>query len=303
MKRALRIIVVVLCLVVVVILLLLVSHRFLYSSPSDDVSHRLMVVTYNTHQMGGGKKAEKNEVIRYLQDVEADVLCLQEVEVSKNSKWLTLPELRQALSRYSYTYFDFKVYNHRRQYGNVVFSRYPLVNKHTIRYPSRGNISSCCDVIVKGDTLRLITNHLESYRLTGSDMDSLWKHPFEQDTVLRGRMRLSNRTRLQQARIVRDTVCASPYPVLVVGDFNAIPLSTTYLTLRGLMPSGWFRGCGLRDAFLASSNGRLGNTLYKRGRGIRIDYILHSPCLYATECYVDQTTGSDHLPVVATFNW
>ena len=131
--------------------LLLFSH----GSPSDDYTHHLSVLTYNTHQMGMYEKAYQNRVIRFLQRQDADIICLQEVDVYKNEKYLTLPELRKALEKYPYTYFDFKIYNKRHQYGLAVFSKYPLFNKNTIRYSSRGNISDYCDVAVGKDTFRL----------------------------------------------------------------------------------------------------------------------------------------------------
>ena len=294
MKRFVRIVLVCLLLAGAGATLLSVSHRALYRDRTQNKTHSLTILTYNTHRMGMFKKANQNEVIHYLQQVEADVLCLQEVEVYKDSRYLTLPELKQAMAKhYPYTYFDFKVYNSRRQFGNVVFSRYPLINKQTLRYDSRSNISSRCDIVIKGDTLRLITNHLESYRLKEQDFDSIKAHPLLPTTPLREKIWSSSRQRWRQARLVHRAAAASPYPVLVVGDMNAIPVSLTYLTLR----------LGLRDAFLSTSNLRLGNT-FKRGQWrVRIDYILHSNQLAATACQVEQVTASDHLPVKATLVW
>lgn len=272
---------------------LLVSHGFLYGKPTEPPSHRLSIMTYNTHGMGMARKTPKNAVIQFLQKADADVLCLQEVDVYKSSEHLTLNELRKALAHYPYTYFDFKVYNSRHQFGNAVFSRYPLINKHTIRYPSRANISSCCDVVVEGDTIRLFTNHLESYRFSQSEIDSVAAHPFRTDSALQHKVWSASRSRFRQARIVADSIAVSPYPVLLVGDLNSMPVSPTYLLLRR----------HLRDAFLECSSLRLGNT-FKKGRfGIRIDYILHSEGLHPVSCRTLHTDASDHLPVRAELVW
>ena len=104
-------------------------------------------------------------MLQYINQLDADVVCLQEVLVYKSGNRMTLPALREAMRKYPYTYYDFKHYNSRRQFGNVVFSRYPLINKQTIRYESASNISSQCDMLVHDDTIRLIVNHLESFRL------------------------------------------------------------------------------------------------------------------------------------------
>ena len=293
MRRFLKILSVILLLLFVATGFLFVSHGFLYPKHKQSARGKLTILTYNTHAMGQARKAHANKVIQCLQQTDADILCLQEVDVYKSNKHLTLNELRNALNQYPYTYFDFKVYNSRHQFGNAVFSRYPLVNKHTIRYPSRANISSCCDVLVGQDTIRLFTNHLESYRFTNSELDSVFAHPFQADTVIRRKAMSASRSRLRQARIVADSVAASPYPVILVGDLNSTPLSPTYLLLRR----------HLKDAFLQASSLRLGNTFRKGRLGIRIDYILHSDELHPVGCHTLSTDASDHLPVQASFVW
>jgi len=262
----------------------LVSHcwRDLSSSPREG-NQTLTILTYNTQRMGNFEKVEKNAVIHYLQTVEADILCLQETEVYKESCYLTLDELRQAMAQYPYTYYDFKVYNQRRQYGNVVFSKYPLINKHTIRYASRGNITSCCDVVVGIDTLRLMVNHLESNRLTLEE---------DRDTLL-SKIESASKIRWRQALQVKKAMLRSPYPLLVTGDFNALPVGLTYQCLR----------FGMRDCFLETSRGQIGWTYVRKRWGARIDYILCSCDLLPYHCVVEPIKASDHYPVVASIEW
>ena len=125
--------------------------------------------------MIGESLDSKLAMLQYINRMDADIICLQEVLVYKSGQRLTLPMLREVMRQYPYTYYDFKHYNSRRQFGNVVFSRYPLIHKQTVRYESMSNISSQCDVVVNSDTLRLIVNHLESFKLEDSDfrLDSL----------------------------------------------------------------------------------------------------------------------------------
>ncbi|MBO4665999.1 MAG: endonuclease/exonuclease/phosphatase family protein [Paludibacteraceae bacterium] len=272
---------------------LLFSHR---QPQTEGSTRQLTVLTYNTHQMEMYTKAHQNRIIRYLQRQDVDVVCLQEVDVYKDDKYLTLPEMRKALDKYPYTYFDFKIYNKRHQYGIAVFSKYPLINKHTIRYTSRGNISNYCDLVVGTDTLRLFNNHLESNKLTITDLpDTL-----ESEAIRLSAHRISDKLgsaraiRHEQARAIRQEIDSSPYPVIVAGDFNAIPLSYTYLKIRG---------SDLRDCFLESSVGHWGATLTKRHIGIRIDYVLCSPSLHPAEVRIDKLNYSDHYPVRATIKW
>ena len=116
-KHIKRIVALVLLVPIVLVGVLAALLLFSHGSPTDEYEHHLSLLTYNTHQMGQYEKAYQNRVIRYLQRQDADIICLQEVDVYKNDKYLTLPELRKALEKYPYTYFDFKIYNKRLPAG------------------------------------------------------------------------------------------------------------------------------------------------------------------------------------------
>jgi endonuclease/exonuclease/phosphatase family metal-dependent hydrolase len=261
----------------------------------ESFNHTLKVMTYNTHAMMIGETlASKKAMLKYLNNQDADVICLQEVLVYKNPNRLTLNALRAEMSNYPYTYFDFKRYDNVRQFGNVVFSRYPLINKQTIRYESQSNISSQCDVVVGQDTLRLVVNHLESFRLNNSDfsLDSLTANTLRESSLNR-KLTYASRLRRQQAYSVRKAIHYSPYPVIAVGDFNAIPLSAVY----------WIMNTGLRDCYAESSVGRYGSTYERKGIRVRIDYIFTSRALKSLACRVGKERYSDHYPVIATIGW
>ena len=298
MKKALQVIcgvaISVLVLTVVWICWSLLSHRMPWQKHWE-TGHQLTVVTYNTNGMLVDKKLEdKLAMLDYVKKLDADIVCLQEVLVYKNPNRFTLPDLREAMREYPYTYYDFKVYNSRRQFGNVVFSRYPLINKQTIRYESQSNISSQCDVVVGQDTLRLVVNHLESFRLNNSDfsLDSLTANTLRESSLNR-KLTYASRLRRQQAYSVRKAIHHSPYPVIAVGDFNAIPLSAVY----------WIMNTGLRDCYAESSVGRYGSTYERKGIRVRIDYIFTSRALKPLACRVGKERYSDHYPVIATIGW
>ena len=65
----------------------------------DLVLIAITVLTWNTGRMGEFKKPEKNEVLQYLLSQDADVVCLQEVDVYKNEEFLTLPDVKRTLSK------------------------------------------------------------------------------------------------------------------------------------------------------------------------------------------------------------
>lgn len=272
----------------------LFSHRMPWQK-SKKTTNELKVLTYNTHAMMIGESLDsKLAMLQYINRLDADIVCLQEVLVYKSGQRLTLPMLREAMRQYPYTYYDFKHYNSRRQFGNVVFSRYPLIHKQTIRYESASNISSQCDVVVGADTLRLVVNHLESFKLEDSDfhIDSLTSGNFKESSLNR-KLTKTSQLRRKQVQQVRSAIRQSPYPAIAVGDFNAVPLSLVY----------WTMNLGMRDCFAETSVGRYGATYQRKGIGIRIDYIFCSRELVPLACRTEKKHYSDHYPVVATIGW
>ena len=292
MRNLWRTIKIVILLLLIGVVSLFVSHQ--WKQPQQDFSHTLKVLTYNTHALCMGDKQQARQMLAYLNEQDADIICLQEVRVYKDAQRMTLNQLRQAMSQYPYTYYDFKRYNSRRQFGNVVFSRYPLINKQTISYESQNNISSQCDVVVGNDTLRLMVNHLESFGLVSQDfdLDSLSSGHFTETSLVR-KLTHTSELRRKQVIQVRKAIHHSPYPVIALGDFNALPISLVY----------WTMNLGMRDCFAESSVGRYGATYRRRGIGIRIDYIFTSRQLRPLNCRVDHATYSDHYPLTATIGW
>ena len=272
----------------------LLSHRMPWQEYSQ-MPHELKVLTYNTQGMAVDKYLDtKLEMLEYINKLDADVICLQEVLVYKKGDRLTLPMMREAMKNYPYTYFDFKLYNSRRQFGNVVFSRYPLVNKETIPFESKANISSQCDIVVNEDTIRLMVNHLESFYLNDEDLDlsDLDVSNIQENSLVRKLVR-ANRLRHDQVSVLREAIRQSPHPVIAVGDFNSLPISWVY----------WRMNLGMRDCFAESSVGQYGSTYQRKGLSARIDYIFTSRKLKPISCEVGDAEYSDHYPVMATIGW
>lgn len=272
----------------------LLSHRMPWQEYSQ-MPHELKVLTYNTQGMAVDKYLDtKLEMLEYINELDADVVCLQEVLVYKKGDRLTLPMMREAMKNYPYTYFDFKLYNSRRQFGNVVFSRYPLVNKETIQFESKANISSQCDIVVNEDTIRLMVNHLESFYLNDEDLDlsDLDVSNIQENSLVRKLVR-ANRLRHDQVSVLRKAIRQSPHPVIAVGDFNSLPISWVY----------WRMNLGMRDCFAESSVGQYGSTYQRKGMSARIDYIFTSRKLKPISCEVGDAEYSDHYPVMATIGW
>ena len=260
----------------------------------------ITVLTWNTGRMDFAHKPAQNEVLQYLLNQDADVVCLQEVDVYKDAKYLTLPDVKKTLGqKYPYSYIDFSIYNQRHQFGTMVWAKYPLINKQSIHYESEGNLSNRCDIVVGTDTFRLINNHLESYRFTHDDIAEAEDKGGYEGLIaslkrLKAKWDRAVPLRNNQAKVVRTEIEQSPYPVIVAGDFNAPAWSFAYRHISE----------GLHDAWTDTHYlWQWGATCEKRGYGVRIDYILCSDPLRPVTAAVSDASGSDHKPVIATLKW
>ncbi len=91
--------------------------------------------------------------------------------------------------------------------------------------------------------------------------------------------------------LIADAVRKSPYPVILAGDFNAVPNSYEYYTLLG----------DLKDAFVEVGRGSA-TSFHDYKVPIRIDYIFTSESIKAISYRVDRNIKiSDHFPVIAEF--
>ncbi len=263
-----------------------IRKTFSHSRGKEKGSNKVTIVSYNVQAFLGDRKS----IIKFIKKTDADIVCLQEIVCSPQVG--NLENLKKSID-YPYSYIDFKKYRGSRKFGMAVFSKYPLLNKHTIEYESATNQSDYCDVVIKKDTIRLFNNHLQSTRLVRHESDL---QGTEMQIVHRVGLKLKDAypLRAKQSEVVAREIKKSPYRVIVVGDFNDTPVSYTYHTMSR----------NLSDAFLcAGGKMALGHTFVKRGMGVRIDYILTSPEINASDFKTVKSDFSDHYPIMTTLTW
>lgn len=262
----------------------------------DVPQEAIKVLSYNVMAFDNLKKVDgKNPILTYLEESNADIICLQEYMVVSKHKYVTEADVQKALKAYPYRHIQ-KVGRDKSSNTVACFSKYPIVSARRIMYDSYSNGSAMYDIAVGGDTITVINNHLESNKLTRSDKEvyvDMIKNP-EANKVKEGTMHLigklgdAQRIRAQQADVVAKAVADTPYPyVIVCGDFNDSPISYTHRVISET----------LDDAFVNSGSG-LGISYNQNGFYFRIDHILMSRNLKAYNCTVDRSIkNSDHYPI------
>ena len=190
-----------------------------------------------------------------------DILCFQEMGFSELADSLLEPlkPMPRSLSRHNLS--------------PAIYSRYPIISAS--RIDTLKNYV-WADIVIKKDknnedTIRVFNNHLHSTAIRRDDNEYIENHDFlEGDSV--GKMRSmitrltdNNRIRAEQADTLASLVAASPYPVIVCGDFNDTPVSYTYRTISRK----------LNDSYR-----KVGRGYSHTSRGffdmLRIDYVLFS---------------------------
>ncbi|MDR1200995.1 MAG: endonuclease/exonuclease/phosphatase family protein [Tannerellaceae bacterium] len=258
----------------------------------------IKVLTYNVMGFAYKDHTEKspNEIIKYIAESNADIVCMQEYYFHKSRKGLNITKLNKALSMYPYRSV---VLVNKSNWGLAVYSKYPISNSRRIDYKSKNNGSSIHEIDINGKKLTLINNHLESFKLTMEDKtrysDFIKGVGAETFDILKGTIQQklgpAYLIRAKQARAIAKEIqnTKSDY-LLVCGDFNDTPISYAHRTIQGT----------LLDAFAESGRG-LGVTYNQNFFWFRIDNILHSSNMQAIKCQVGKVKYSDHYPLWCYF--
>ena len=239
----------------------------------------------------------RRKIFHFLQEESPDVICFQEFYSSdkkprnfKND--IALNEVLQA----GYRHVEYTVTLHDSDHwGIATYSRFPIINRRAVHFQKHGgNIFIYSDIVFGKDTIRVFNTHLESVRFLREDykfIQNLGNDDVEQDemkgslNIIR-RLRRAFIKRAVQVEVLHDTMNASPYPVILCGDFNDTPTSYTYHILHD----------DLHDAFRESGHG-WGKTYRGPFPSFRIDYIFHSSGMYSSNFRTIHEELSEHFPV------
>jgi len=233
----------------------------------------LTVMTYNV----GNGRARPDRLVQILRASGADLVGLQEL----------CSDQAEALAAQLSDQYPYQSLYPDGFAGKALLSRFPLLEAGQIHlFPGRPDLRATVDIA--GSLLQIIIAHPPPpvLGLSGFQFNPL--------------------TRLQLGTLV-DLAVRRP-PAILLADLNLSSHQREYTRLRT---------AGLRDAYQEVGKG-CGNTLPRRIGPwkrflwlnrllswlplfplLRVDYILYTGQLAATESWVGEDAGSDHLPVLA----
>ena len=221
----------------------------------------------------------KEKIVEFFKKEKADILCIQEFYTPDE-----IPNL-------DYKYRHIGLQNKKSQWHMAIYSSYPQINKATVSIKGERMNNTCIysDLLIENDTIRIYNVHLASNWFKNSDYSFL-QNP-QKETLKKGingivsRMKSSYKKRAEEAKVIKEHMQSSPYPIILCGDFNDTPLSYAYNTIS----------TDLKDAFKESGKG-IGQSFVKLP-ALRIDYILHNESFKSYNYTQHQQELSDHYAV------
>ena len=257
---------------VTILACLFAQQSFSIRTLSSGQGETLKVMTYNIHHCNPPSlpegKIDITAIAKAINTAAPDLVALQEVDVNTERSGKKTNQARELARLTGMHFFFAKAIDHQGgDYGVAVLSRFPLLDSLHLPLPLpegiKGEPRAVAAVKVKtpkGKEIWFASTHLD----------------------------LKEETRLFQAEIIVKRLAAMKEPVVLGGDFNALPSSQVISRLD----STFTRTC-TADCLptIPTVNPRR-----------TIDYIMFTrpEHLSATKTYVpNETYASDHLPVVA----
>lgn len=246
----------------------------------------IKVLSYNLRQLyddQGGSAADG--VARLIDSLRPDIICLQECNASLAEQSEPFVKL---LDRYQKASFGLA---RNAEYPQMILSRYRIVRSGVITAP---RTSVWADLLVGDDTVRVVSNHLQSTGITAVDNAYITEHEYLLDTARESKIK-SIVDRFHENCVLRadqvDSIrrhldSGAPRYRIVCGDFNDTPISYTYRRMAR----------GLNDAFSECGTG-YSHTFRGFFEALRIDYLLSTDNFETLSYEVLDEEWSDHLPL------
>lgn len=260
-----------------------------FNSQPDDANQQkgITIVSYNIARFGGGGMASlvSQDILSAMEKLNADILCLQEYKDDGGYQRI------QDVYKKVYPYIAFG------RDDMVIFSKYPISNVKLIEFQETNNSAMRADIKIKGKMWRFYNVHMQTTgingTLYGAGKLALTGYNIGKTDLfnsLYGNYSWGLKVRSGQAVQVANDIRMnnSGYTTVLCGDFNDVPCSYVYNTLKGDLVDG-FRECGF--GYQATYRG-------SRQKKLRIDYIFHSDDVEGITYYTEDMTYSDHLPVI-----
>jgi endonuclease/exonuclease/phosphatase family metal-dependent hydrolase len=257
---------------------------------------------YNYNKDWSYNFERKDSIFKFIKKQSSDIICFQEFVYDKTGGFKTLDTIIKFQKAVNYHTEYTKSSKNINYFGLATFSYYPIINKGKILF-NTNSCNSCIfsDIKINDDTIRVYNVHFESVHLGhqdykfAEDMSNIKNITNKKEVKTCSKrilslLKIAFIKRASQAELVARHIKASPYPVIICGDFNDVPYSYSYHTASK----------GLLDAFVQSGK-NFGQTYLGTFPSFRIDYILYNKKFTSYNFKTYHIKFSDHYPVSCYF--
>ena len=254
--------------IAVSLLLIKPTGRWLNWNPKSTENGNVKVVCFNIKSGHSGLE----KVYDYLKNQDADIVFAQEF-----GEEFDIPGFQNKVVDYPIV---------------AINSKYKILKTGKIATSGNGN-SFYADIDINGKMVRCINLYFTPFAFDKKKVkpsEDLETNKTKLRYVLK-RLVPTFKEHQPEVEDIRQAVLDSPYPVLLAGDFNAVPNSYEYYQVSSF----------LDDAFVKVGRGS-STSFHDYKFPIRIDYFFSSKEVEPISYRVDRSVKiSDHYPVIATF--
>ena len=279
-----------------------ISFPFLQST--ETISPDLRVMSYNVRNFDlynwSKNKASRQSIMDTIVKANPDVLFLQEFYSDQN-KFNNIKYLDSLGYHYHVKAIEITRRNETMMWGVALFSKYPIINsgemvRQTIPSPYGKfyNRGVYADIETNGQMIRFVSVHLQSIYFASEDYNAIEEIKEETPSEISKflpiikKLGKAYKQRGIQTAELKSFIEASPYPIILGGDFNDTPSSFAYQQLSEL----------LDDAFIKKGKG-IGSTYNGSIPFLRIDYIFIDKTFSYSKYEKIKNPNSDHFPIIA----
>ena len=172
---------------------------FTIQCATDLSQQTLRVMTFNIrHGEGVDSVYEIERIAQFIQEHQAELIGCQEVDngYSERSRYEDQPQILKDKLNFQIFYGP----NIRENYGNLIISKYPILDAENVALPNpeekepRGIIIA--SININNETISFLNTHLSAY---------------------------SSKNRALQIQHIREIIIDLPHPIILLGDFNTRP--------------------------------------------------------------------------------
>lgn len=238
----------------------------------------IKVLNYNVKWFANAKTDNYEDVIDWIDKVDADIICFQEFYPKKG--------IANRIAKAG----GYNVSMDSKWFHSAIFSKFPIVNEGLLFKEAKLNNIRFADLLVENDTIRVYGVHLQSMSIDPDKIQDYEGIKNEYDRI-KSRFLDASVSRTKQIEVLINHAKDSPYPIIVAGDFNDVPFSYNYFQFRKLFS----------NAFEKNGKG-IGATFNNNIPYLRIDNQFYSSRFRLKSFKtINDVYYSDHFPLIGIY--